>query len=45
MNQITNAVEGLQEKESLLQRFTFKKKKKRKRFQYARDGEHKLGGG
>lgn len=37
MNYVTNAIEGLQEKESLLSRFKFKKEK-RKKFHYARDG-------
>ena len=45
MNQmITNAVEGLQEKESLLRRFTFKKKKEGKSSIMQEMGERKLGG-
>lgn len=37
MNYVTNAIEGLQEKGSLLLRFKFKKKKEKK-FHYPRDG-------
>lgn len=43
MNQITNAVEGLQEKESLLWRFTFKEKKKGKSSIMQVMGDSKLG--